>query len=47
MKHVGIAVILFASLCCAQEAGGFQPSSTNVWEQSIRKLIALGEFRFM
>jgi hypothetical protein len=31
MKHVGIAIILFASLCCAQEAGGFQPSSTNVW----------------
>jgi len=31
MKHVGIAIILFASLCCAQEARDFQPSSTNVW----------------
>ncbi len=31
MKHVGIAIILLASLCCAQGAGGFQPSSTNVW----------------
>jgi len=31
MKYVAIAIILFASLCCAQEAGEFQPSSTNVW----------------
>jgi hypothetical protein len=31
MKHVGIAIILFASFCCAQEAGDFQPSSTKVW----------------
>ena len=31
MKHVGIAIILFASFCCAQEGSDFQPSSTNVW----------------
>ena len=31
MKHIGIAIILFASFCCAQEAGDFRPSSTNVW----------------
>ena len=31
MKYVGIVIILFASFCCAQEAGDFQPSSTNVW----------------
>ena len=31
MKHVGIAIILIASFCCAQEAGDFRPSSTNVW----------------
>ena len=31
MKCVGIAMILFASFCCAQEADNFQPSSTNVW----------------
>jgi enterochelin esterase family protein len=31
MKHVGVAIILFASLCCAQEAADFRPSSTNVW----------------
>jgi hypothetical protein len=26
MKHIGIAIILFASFCCAQEASNFQPS---------------------
>jgi enterochelin esterase-like enzyme len=31
MKRFGIVIILFASLCCAQELGSFQPSSTNVW----------------
>ena len=31
MKQVGIAIILIASFCCAQEAGDFRPSSTNVW----------------
>ena len=32
MKQLGMAVILFASLCCAQQSGDFQPSETNVWE---------------
>jgi len=31
MKHIGIAIILFASFCCAQQAGDFRPFSTNVW----------------
>jgi len=31
MKKVGIAIFLLASLCCAQESGGFQAASTNVW----------------
>ena len=31
MRYLGIAIVLFASLCCAEEAGDFQPSSTNVW----------------
>jgi hypothetical protein len=31
MKQVGMAMLLFASLCCAQEAGNFQPAATNVW----------------
>jgi enterochelin esterase-like enzyme len=31
VKYIGIAIVLFGSLCCAQEAADFQPSSTNVW----------------
>jgi hypothetical protein len=31
MKLVGMAMLLFASLCCPQEAGNFQPAATNVW----------------
>ena len=31
MKQVGLAILIFASLCCAQESGNFQPASTNVW----------------
>lgn len=31
MKYAGIIILLFASLCCAQEAGDFQLAATNVW----------------
>ncbi len=32
MKQVsGLVLLLFVGLCCAQEPGGFQPASTNVW----------------
>ena len=31
MKHLGIAILLVASFCCAQASDEFQPSSTNVW----------------
>ncbi len=31
MKHLAIAIILLAGLCFGQEAGDFQPASTNVW----------------
>ena len=31
MKQVAIAIVLFASFCCAQEPGNFQPAETNVW----------------
>jgi len=32
MRNFGVIIILsFASLCCAQEAGNFQPATTNVW----------------
>ena len=30
MKCVASMMLLFASFCCAQESGGFQPASTNV-----------------
>jgi len=31
MKQVGLAVVLFAGLCCAQEPGSYQPAATNVY----------------
>lgn len=31
MKQVGMAILLFASFCGAQESGNFLPASTNVW----------------
>lgn len=31
MKQVGIAILLFAGICCAQESSDFQPALTNVW----------------
>jgi enterochelin esterase family protein len=31
MKGVGIAMLLAVTYCCAQETGGFEPASTNVW----------------
>lgn len=31
MKQVGLAILLCAGLCCAQEPGNFQPAETNVW----------------
>ena len=31
MKQLGMLMLVFASLCCAQEPGDFKPSDTNVW----------------
>lgn len=31
MKYVGYTLLLAASLCSAQEPGGFKPAETNVW----------------
>jgi hypothetical protein len=42
MKHVGIAIILFTSLCYAQERGDFQPSSTNVWAAEYPRVDSVG-----
>lgn len=30
MQYIGIAMLLAASLCCAQDSGGFQPATTNL-----------------
>ena len=42
MKQVGMAIILVASFCCAQEAGDFQPSSTNVWAAEYPRVDSAG-----
>ncbi len=42
MKRIGIAVILFASCCYAQEAADFQPSSTNVWAAEYPRVDSAG-----
>ena len=42
MKHVAVSMILFASFCCAQEAGNFQPSSTNVWAAEYPRVDSAG-----
>ncbi len=31
MKRLGIAILLFAAICCAQESGDFHAAETNVW----------------
>jgi len=31
MRQVGLALLLLASVCSAQEAGDFRPAATNVW----------------
>jgi enterochelin esterase family protein len=42
MKHLGIAIMLAASLCCAQAPEEFQPSSTNVWGAEYPRVDASG-----
>ncbi len=34
MKSVGVAILLAAGLCFAQDTGNFQPAVTNVWDAS-------------
>ena len=31
MKKAGMMMLIFATLCCAQDASTFQPAATNVW----------------
>lgn len=42
MKYVVVVIIVFASLCCAQEASDFQPSSTNVWAAEYPRVDSAG-----
>ena len=43
MKRVGMAMILFAGLCCwAQERGDFRPSATNVWGADYPRIDSAG-----
>src|ERR1051325_14341 len=42
MKLLGISILLLVSLCNAQEAGSFQPSSTNVWGAEYPRVDAVG-----
>jgi|SRR5579885_1843552 len=42
MRYLGIAIIFFASFCCAQETRDFQPSSTNVWAAQYPRVDSAG-----
>ncbi len=42
MKHVAVAVFLFASVCWAQEPRDFKPSATNVWGAEYPRVDSIG-----
>jgi enterochelin esterase-like enzyme len=42
MRRVGILLLLSASFCCAQEAGNYQPSETNVWGSEYPRVDSTG-----
>ncbi len=46
MKLVSIVVLLFASLCWAQEPGTFQPAATNVWDAAYPRIDKAGRAQF-
>jgi len=46
MKLVGMAMLLFASLGCAQESGNFQPAATNVWGAEYPRVDSDGRAEF-
>jgi len=46
MKLVGMAVLLFASFCCAQGSGSFKPASTNVWGAEYPRIDSAGRVEF-
>jgi enterochelin esterase family protein len=46
MKLVGMAMLLLASLCCAQESGNFQPAATNAWGAEYPRIDSAGRAEF-
>lgn len=42
MKQVGLAILCFASFCCAQESSDFHPATTNVWGAEYPRLDSSG-----
>jgi enterochelin esterase family protein len=46
MKQVGAVIVLFASLCFAQEPGNYQPAATNVWGAQYPRIDSAGGVQF-
>jgi enterochelin esterase family protein len=46
MNLVGMAMLLFASFCCAQEPGNYQPAVTNVWGVQYPRIDSAGRVQF-
>ena len=46
MKQVGLAILLFTSVCCAQDAGNFQPAATDVWGADYPRVDNAGRAEF-
>jgi len=46
MKQLGMAMLLFASLCGAQEPGNFEPATTNVWGAEYPRVDSAGRVQF-
>ncbi len=46
MKFVMIPILIAASYCCAQNTGGFEPASTNVWGAAYPRVDASGRAEF-
>ena len=46
MKRIGIAILMLSSYCCAQNPGGFEPASTNVWGAAYPRVDSSGRAEF-
>ena len=45
MKHLGLALLLVASVGSAQESADFQPATTNVWGAQYPRVDGEGRFQ--